>query len=219
MKKISFRLAEAWSFFCVWRCRLRSVRIALSRTGIAWIAKRVSIPARGANFIMETFEDRLNQILFQSPSGVRILSYDVLYEEIEVYSFNPRKGCEFHSFYFYNNVKEHSFNPRKGCEFHFKHGWYHRSILWMVSIPARGVNFIGIEDKTEQRRFVSIPARGVNFIWKLNKLIRFIYVSIPARGVNFIKRNCRLCWRFSVSIPARGVNFIPNVIHKGDLGG
>ena len=45
---------------------------------------------------METFEDRLNQILFQSPSGVRILSYDVLYEEIEVYSFNPRKGCEFH---------------------------------------------------------------------------------------------------------------------------
>ena len=161
---------------------------------------------------METFEDRLNQILFQSPSGVRILSYDVLYEEIEVYSFNPRKGCEFH-FTACNqkSLRSWRFNPRKGCEFHSQ---LQKAVnRHEVSIPARGVNFISQPAiKKALGLDVSIPARGVNFIVVKNKgfrrVVRFQspqgvwisfiiyvtlgsanYVSIPARGVNFINKH------------------------------
>ena len=62
----------------------------------------------------------------------------------------------------------------------------------MVSIPARGVNFIRKWRAARQTNYVSIPARGVNFISEAAFVeYKDKVVSIPARGVNFIRESVR----------------------------
>ena len=71
------------------------------------------------------------------------------------------------------------------------------------------MNFIEITYPVSWKIYVSIPARGVNFIGNEGSISFFPTVSIPARGVNFIKEESNDVPRTDkVSIPARGVNFI-----------